>query len=97
MEIESAHIHVNPDRLLRVTYIDAAGNEQSVVALVCHYTAVNEKIAVEVLFDPIEPEPSAVYQCPRERIEQIVLSPKKVNGDWRKTAESTTSPPAHTP
>ena len=73
---------VQPAQLLVVTYED--GNfRHDVLAITCRYVPVAQPggqraLAVEVLADPAQPQPTEPYYCPPERLRRILIAPKRI-------------------
>jgi hypothetical protein len=76
-------LQVDPRRMLRVTFRDAAGDEHEVAAVTCAYVPAplpggGASIAIEVVWDPDEPDPCATYVCPEDRLRHRLLPPARV-------------------
>ena len=76
---------VDPDRMLRVRFVDAQGNERNVNALTCSYVpapthAGTVGVAVQVVVDPAVPAPQQAYYCAPARLQHHLLAPGKLRG-----------------
>ncbi|MBI4699724.1 MAG: hypothetical protein HY744_00930 [Deltaproteobacteria bacterium] len=80
----SAYEHaVDPQRMLRVAFVDGAGSELEVAAVTCAYVPAHSpagdlRVALQIVWDPGNPNPAAPYYCPADRFERILLPPARV-------------------
>ena len=79
----SFELLVDPRRMLRVTLVDAGGQEGEVAAVTCAYVPAAGadgvvRVAVEGTSDPAVPPPAAPYYCPTERLERRLLAPGRL-------------------
>jgi hypothetical protein len=78
-------VTVRPDCLLHVAY-EESGARIEIVALTCHYVAAGpngqRRIGIEIVFDPEiqppKPIPTEPYRCPMMRLEQRLVSSRKL-------------------
>jgi hypothetical protein len=78
-------ILVDPQRLLRVRFLDAARAEQRLVALTCAYVPVRGntgklQVAVEIVVDPAMQNPGVAYYCDPQRLQHHVIPPGHLRG-----------------
>lgn len=78
-------ILVDPQRLLRVRFLDATRAEQNLVALTCAYVPVRSstgklQVAVEIVVDPAMQNPGAAYYCDPQRLQHHVIPPGHLRG-----------------
>ncbi|HEX8109787.1 MAG TPA: hypothetical protein VF516_18780 [Kofleriaceae bacterium] len=78
-------ILVDPQRLLRVRFVDATRTEQNLVALTCAYVPVRGttgqlQVAVEVVVDPAMQNPGVAYYCDPQRLQHHVIPPGHLRG-----------------
>jgi hypothetical protein len=83
--MSSYELLVDPQRLLRVRYLDAARSEQHVVALTCAYVPVHTasgsaQVAVEIVVDPAMQNPVVPYYCDPQRLQHQVIPPGHLRG-----------------
>lgn len=81
----SYEILVDPQRLLRVRFVDAAQVEKNLVALTCAYVPVRgnrgrPQVAVEIVVDPAMQNPGVVYYCDPQRLQHYVIPPGHLRG-----------------
>lgn len=78
-------ILVDPQRLLRVRFVDATRAEQDLVALTCAYIPVRgnrgaRQVAVEIVVDPAMQNPGVAYYCDPQRLQHHVIPPAHLRG-----------------
>jgi hypothetical protein len=76
---------VDPQRLLRVRFLDATRAEQDLVALTCAYVPVRSitgklQVAVEVVVDPAMQNPGVAYYCDPQRLQHHIIPPGHLRG-----------------
>jgi hypothetical protein len=76
---------VDPQRLLRVRFLDATRAEQDLVALTCAYVPVHSstgklQVAVEVVVDPAMQNPGVAYYCDPQRLQHHIIPPGHLRG-----------------
>jgi hypothetical protein len=76
-------ILIDPARLLLVGLQSGDGDIHTFVAVVCRFLVVRRpnippRVAVEILFDPDEQEPTAPYYCDRARMVRRLAAPGRV-------------------
>jgi len=82
----SYELLVDPQRLLRVRFLDPAGHtEQSLVALTCAYVPARgpdgkHRVAVEIVVDPAMQNPGVAYYCDPQRLQRHVIPPGSLRG-----------------
>ena len=74
---------VDPERLLVVAYRDPVGSEHEVAAIGCRYVPAvdatgRRAVALEILFDPETPAPTAPYYRPAQELRELVLDPRRI-------------------
>jgi hypothetical protein len=80
-----AHILVDPQRLLRIRFLDPARAEQSLVALSCGYVPTRgqdgkARVAVEIVVDSAMQNPAVPYYCDPQRLQRFVIPPGHLQG-----------------
>jgi len=79
-------VAVDPENLLNVRYVDPLQRvEVRVVALTCAYVPVigndgRRRVAVELVFDPVEQTPGVPYYCEPQRLQQVLIPPGFLRG-----------------
>ena len=81
----SYDILVDPERLLRVRFLDPARTEQNLVALTCGYVPVHGtdgriRVAVEIVVDPMMQNPAVPYYCDPQRLQRYLVAPGDLRG-----------------
>lgn len=81
----SYEILVDPQRLLRVRFLDAQRSEQTLVALTCAYVPARGatgklQVAVEIVVDPAMQNPGTPYYCDPQRLQHHVIPPVHLKG-----------------
>jgi hypothetical protein len=76
-DVDLRPIIVDPAKLMLVDVVSGV-DTRCHLAMVCRFTVVRDRVAVEIVYDPEEQAPSAAYYCPRERMRRIVVAPKSV-------------------
>ncbi len=75
---------IDPQRLLIVTYQDAQTPLlREVAAVTCRYVPAidadgHRAVAVELVYDPLEPRPSSPYFRPPQELQQLLLDPRAI-------------------
>lgn len=81
----SYEILVDPQRLLRIRFLDAAREEQNLVALTCAYIPARSsdgtaRVAVEIVVDPAMQNPGVPYYCDPQGLRHYVIPPGHLRG-----------------
>jgi hypothetical protein len=79
-------IAIDPARLLLVGLLHDDGSLHEFVAAVCRFVVFRPpgipegpaKVAVEIVFDPLEQQPAHPYYCDRARLVRRVAAPDRV-------------------
>jgi len=86
MSSTSLEIAIDPAKLLLVGLLSNDGSLHEVVAAVCRFVVVrprgipdgSSKVAVEIVFDPLEQQPAHPYYCDRSRLVRRLAAPDRV-------------------
>jgi hypothetical protein len=81
----SYEILVDPQRLLRIRFVDPASGQQNLVAVTCGYVPARgpdgtAKVAVEIVVDPAMQNPGVPYYCDPQRLQRYVIPPGYLKG-----------------
>lgn len=83
--MSSYDILIDPQRLMRVKFLDPARVEQNMVALTCGYVPARGsdarvRVAVEIVVDPAEQNPAVPYYCDPQRLQRYLVAPGDLRG-----------------
>jgi hypothetical protein len=83
--VTSYDILVDPQRLLRIRFLDAAREDQNLVALTCGYVPVRSsdgtaRVAVEIVIDPAMQNPGVPYYCDPQGLRHYYLVSEVLTG-----------------
>lgn len=78
-------ILVDPQRLLRIRFMDSSHGEQNLVALTCAYVPARgsdgtARVAVDIVVDPAMQNPGVPYYCDPQRLRHYVIPPGDLRG-----------------
>ena len=81
----SYEIFVDPQRLLRIRFIDPDRAEQDMVAVTCAYvpargTNGKTQVPVEIVVDPAMQNPGVPYYCDPQRLQHYLIPPGHLRG-----------------